>query len=716
IRAAFSDVLLTNVTFSNNVGEGNNAGTGAPNGGGALYARTGSFVDIVGGLFEQNNVGGGIGVGGGLVGSDSDVNIDGTVFRLNRGEDGGGVLWSGGVATLTNTVFDGNEAGSTGGGVRAEAGAELFISDSSFTGNSADFGGAIYGRGTVWVTNVSVLGNEAGVNGGGLRWFPDGFDGSTLLVEDSVFQDNIAGDIGGGIASASTGGVQGEIEVLDSNFTRNFALRGGGLSTENNNGLVVQRNIFCGNSGTNSSGAARVLGSALNGQLWTNNVFVENTSIGFGGGIFMSDSGDAEIINNTFLANDAPDGGNLYTELTTVDVYNNIIAFAPDGGGYSADSNGGERNYNLWFSNTPSDATGNLVPGDLGSDAVFADPMLSLYQADGLCGNDAFTPAVGSPAIDAGTPGPLDLDGSPIDIGAYGGQSADPGILLDDDGDGFTAASDCDDNDAGVFPGAAEVCDGIDNDCDGDIDGALAPGATDWYPDYDGDGFGSEADIITACDPPADYIATGGDCNDRVDTINPSAAEICDDLDNDCNDLIDDGLTTTYYYDQDADGYGDPNNAFDVCDAPPENTTTEPGDCDDVNPDINPGMEEICDGIDNDCNGDADTELYATWYRDADGDEFGYDDNTRDECEQPQGYVEVGGDCNDANANINPAAIDENIDTVDQDCDGTDGQPYSAEALLARSECGCSATENPMGGWWAMLGIMSLLARRRRDR
>ena len=81
----------------------------------------------LGGFLEENNVGGGAGVGGGLLGSDSDVDIDGTVFRQNRGEDGGGILWSGGVATLTNTVFDGNEAGSTGGGVRAEGGAELVI-------------------------------------------------------------------------------------------------------------------------------------------------------------------------------------------------------------------------------------------------------------------------------------------------------------------------------------------------------------------------------------------------------------------------------------------------------------------------------------------------------------------------------------------------------------------------------------------------------------
>ncbi len=341
--------------------------------------------------------------------------------------------------------------------------------------------------------------------------------------------------------------------------------------------------------------------------------------------------------------------------------------------------------------------------------------MLTLYQADGLCGNDAFSPAAGSPAIDAGAPGVLDLDGSPRDIGAYGGPSADPGILIDDDGDGFNAASDCDDGDAAVFPGASEVCDGVDNDCDGDIDGALAPGATDWFPDVDEDGFGSDADIVTACDAPPGYIGTGGDCADRDADINPSAAEVCDDIDNDCDDIVDDGLTTTYYFDGDADGYGDPGITVDRCDGAPPNTSTDGGDCNDNDADINPGMEELCDGIDNDCNGDADTELFTTWYRDADADLFGNDEITKDGCTEPQGFVANGGDCNDENPNVHPDAIDDSVDTIDQDCDDSDGQPFASEKLLPASECGCSATNSGGMGWWAVLGAAGLLLRRRRS-
>jgi uncharacterized protein (TIGR03382 family) len=108
----------------------------------------------------------------------------------------------------------------------------------------------------------------------------------------------------------------------------------------------------------------------------------------------------------------------------------------------------------------------------------------------------------------------------------------------DDDADGFAACQDCDDADAAVFPGATETCDGLDDDCDGVVDG---PGATDagtWYADADGDGYTDPALAAVDCEPPAGFAAASDlpDCDDADGTSNPGAEDIPDDgIDQDCD-------------------------------------------------------------------------------------------------------------------------------------------------------------------------------------
>jgi len=222
------------------------------------------------------------------------------------------------------------------------------------------------------------------------------------------------------------------------------------------------------------------------------------------------------------------------------------------------------------------------------------------------------------------------------------------GCLEDADGDGYTQIDDCDDSDASIYPGAEELCNGIDDNCDQQIDESF---------DLDGDGYTScdtsdnpadcddESDItypgaLEACDGEdnncdgfADetfdldldgYTSCEGDCNDADATINPDAVEICDGLDNNCDGFIDEG------YDLDADGM-----------------TSCGGDCDDANPEIYEGGLEVCDGLDNDCNGLSDEDF------DLDGD----------------GYSSCGGDCNDSDSLINPD-VSEVCDEIDNNCDG----------------------------------------------
>ncbi|RMD85755.1 MAG: hypothetical protein D6815_01175 [Candidatus Dadabacteria bacterium] len=115
---------------------------------------------------------------------------------------------------------------------------------------------------------------------------------------------------------------------------------------------------------------------------------------------------------------------------------------------------------------------------------------------------------------------------------------------IDADGDGYgagcPAGPDCNDADPNVNPAAPEVCDGIDNNCNGLIDEEGAVGCTSFYLDNDGDGFGQSGSSKCLCAPAGGYTATlGGDCNDANPNINPAAPEVCDGIDNNCNGLID---------------------------------------------------------------------------------------------------------------------------------------------------------------------------------
>ena len=125
----------------------------------------------------------------------------------------------------------------------------------------------------------------------------------------------------------------------------------------------------------------------------------------------------------------------------------------------------------------------------------------------------------------------------------YEGMSNIPG---DFDGDGFSEADgDCNPFDANVYPGATEICDGFDNNCDGEVDEGFEEST--WYPDYDQDGYGNMYDegILTNCPPDPDFwVNNNEDCDDSFPDINPGTEEVADSIDNNCNGLIDEGLTT----------------------------------------------------------------------------------------------------------------------------------------------------------------------------
>ncbi len=214
----------------------------------------------------------------------------------------------------------------------------------------------------------------------------------------------------------------------------------------------------------------------------------------------------------------------------------------------------------------------------------------------------------------------------------------------DADGDGAADRDDCDPADPTVYPDAKERCNGFDDDCDGDIDEDLS---TSWYEDRDGDGYG-DGDATEGCEAPDGMVGKDGDCDDRDDAVHPGADE------SDCTDPTDyncDG--TVAYDDRDGDGWAS-------CE-----------DCNDLDEDVHTSTREVCNGRDDDCDGDIDVDASdcEIMYEDLDGDGIG-GDATVCGCEGTEGFSNETGDCDDRDADVNPDATETCSTSYDDDCDG----------------------------------------------
>ncbi len=270
---------------------------------------------------------------------------------------------------------------------------------------------------------------------------------------------------------------------------------------------------------------------------------------------------------------------------------------------------------------------------------------------------------------DGTTSGFADLDGD-----GYGDPAA--GLSACDLPAGYVSdGTDCNDARAEVSPAGAEVCDphDLDEDCDGLVDDADpdVAGQGTWYADADGDAYGDAAVATTTCDAPAGYVTDATDCDDGAAGTNPGAVEVCDAdaTDEDCDGVADDddlGVTgtTLWHQDLDSDGYGGA--IVFACVAPPHAATG--GDCDDTDPAVSPDAVEVCDGVDQDCDGTADDGLEGVYFLDVDGDSYGDPDHSS--CALASGYASEAGDCDDDDAAINPGETEVCGDGVDQDCDG----------------------------------------------
>jgi hypothetical protein len=245
-----------------------------------------------------------------------------------------------------------------------------------------------------------------------------------------------------------------------------------------------------------------------------------------------------------------------------------------------------------------------------------------------------------------------------------------------------TDARDCDDTDDAVSPVAIEACNGYDDDCDGEID-EEAVDSVEWYADADGDGFGDAATVADACDAPDGYVSDYADCDDADASVNPSAIESCNGVDDNCDGLTDQADSVdanVYYADSDGDGYGVSTGRAEACEAPAGYVDND-GDCNDADASVSPAAVETCDSLDNDCDGsmDEDASDGTTYYADTDADGYGDAATPEIACVLPTGYTADATDCDDTSSAVHPGAT-EYCNGTDDDCDGTIDPDTSADA------------------------------------
>ncbi|MEN9394377.1 MAG: hypothetical protein RL362_598, partial [Bacteroidota bacterium] len=233
---------------------------------------------------------------------------------------------------------------------------------------------------------------------------------------------------------------------------------------------------------------------------------------------------------------------------------------------------------------------------------------------------------------------------------------------------------DCDDNNADLNAGAIEICNGIDDNCDGESDEYVM---NTYYLDADQDGFGNLNEMMMSCDLPAGYVINSDDCDDNLilyadfdmdgfggsnldacglehsddcddlsNLINPDGLEVCNEVDDNCDGSIDENVQSTFYADLDLDGYGNLDSPIYACSV--SNGVVDNGDdCDDNNASIYPTAAEICNLIDDNCNFEVDEFVQVSFYQDLDADGFGNANEMILSCYATEGYVANNEDCDD---------------------------------------------------------------------
>ena len=365
--------------------------------------------------------------------------------RMTGSGNLGGGIYNAGTVTVTNSTLSGNSADYGGGGIANYCGT-LTVTNSTLSGNSANTyeGGGIYNYyGTVTVTGSTLSDNSAG-NGGAIS------SNNTMTIANSVFSDNVASALEGAIRSWS-----GTANITNSTFSGNSASQGGGIGVYGG-ALNIKNSTFSGNSATAMCGAIAVisyrpaLGNFGGIATITNSTFSGNSAANDGGGLcilWTTGNGVATITNSTFVGNSAGSGGggNIANYGGTVYLASTLLDTGTSGANCYTINSGttNDNGYNLSDDGSCS-FTGTGSQNN-------ATPTLGALAGNGGP-TQTHLPLLGSPAIDAipnGTNGcgttiitdqrgearPFDGDGNgteTCDIGAVERRTAAPNFSIND--------------------------------------------------------------------------------------------------------------------------------------------------------------------------------------------------------------------------------------------------------------------------------------------
>jgi hypothetical protein len=220
---------------------------------------------------------------------------------------------------------------------------------------------------------------------------------------------------------------------------------------------------------------------------------------------------------------------------------------------------------------------------------------------------------------------------------------------------------------------------------------------TAWYRDTDGDGYGNGASMIS-CGTPIGYVTAPGDCNEADVAIHPGRPDDCTTrlmVNDDCDGATDEAVVLrSFYPDADMDSYGS-GTAVMACSAPAGHGPF-PGDCDNANPNRNPGRADDCSGVaalDDDCDMAVDeATVRTTYYRDFDADTYGDATVTMQLCAPMSGWVSNSNDCDDSRLAVRPGATEVCANGLDDNCN------TSVDCADAACSSGCGTLEILSGG------------------